>query len=516
MHPSFNVLKEKWVPVAKKTGKLMELGLRDTVLHAHSLDELAEESPLMQFGLYRLLIAFVTDAYQINSLTRLEEIMEIGSFSETGIENYTDQCGDVFDLFHPQKPFLQSEQDPTLDRAEVTSVSYLFQQLPSGTNVIHFSHQPETVHQVAPEICARALCTISPFMTSGGAGYSPSINGIPPWYVLVRGKNLFETLLLNCCVINNNLNGNEPTAWRSLVPVTKKEVARVSLLEGLTWRPRRVRLVPGDSGICTYSGKSSEVLVQEIYFSAGFAARTQSVWTDPQVAYRISDKGRKAVLPSASRQLWRDIGPLLLLREAEFKSERGKYLYERPLVVSQFHRLRENRIIEKGRNVEAEVFGLETDGKMKMIDWRYERLSMPAELNDIKGAASLVQQAIEDAESVEYCLRLAMKKSYPRNATGNNKAFDRIIEAIQNDYWNSLRNEFDGFIGEIISEMKKNPEVPGQLLTAWRQKLRRYGGDALECYLDHLDADGSALERQVSSRQAFYQRFRRVFAKKGG
>ncbi len=101
-------------------------------------------------------------------------------------EAYAERIGwHRFDLFDPERPFLQTPpQAGDTDKAK--SVVELFYHLPTGTNVIHFFHMEEAEQAVAAAV-ARALCSDRTFMTSGGAGYSPSINGTPPWYVWALG-----------------------------------------------------------------------------------------------------------------------------------------------------------------------------------------------------------------------------------------------------------------------------------------------------------------------------------------
>jgi hypothetical protein len=60
------------------------------------------------------------------------------------------------------------------------------------------------------------------------AGLSPSINGAPPWYALVQGRILFETLCLNCPVLSDLLpqaQGDAPPAWRNKTPVPPRGAA---------------------------------------------------------------------------------------------------------------------------------------------------------------------------------------------------------------------------------------------------------------------------------------------------
>ncbi|MBL8065520.1 MAG: type I-E CRISPR-associated protein Cse1/CasA, partial [Chthonomonadaceae bacterium] len=60
--PTFNVLTEPWIPVIRLDGTRDELGILPCLEQAHELREIRDPSPIIEFGLYRLLVAFVLDA----------------------------------------------------------------------------------------------------------------------------------------------------------------------------------------------------------------------------------------------------------------------------------------------------------------------------------------------------------------------------------------------------------------------------------------------------------------------
>jgi len=264
---TFNLLTEPWIPSTDQSGNIKERGILDTLQEAHNLDEISDPSPLIQFGIYRLLIAFVMDALELKKETDLTRAIELNQFQMARIEAYADRWKSRFDLFDSSHPFMQSRADDTVDNVTVP-VNYLFQHTSPGHTSQFLYHDRDKPHAFSFEQCARGLVAIPPFMTVGGRGYSPGINGSPPLYVLIKGDNLFQTILYNCCVIEPMVKpiGDEPPAWRSDMPVVGgMEINKFSLLEGLTWRSRRIRLVPGAGGICTYTGRIKDSLVHEIY-----------------------------------------------------------------------------------------------------------------------------------------------------------------------------------------------------------------------------------------------------------
>lgn len=503
---TYDLLTEPWIPVRGPDGATRELGLLDVLSQAHELIEVTDPAPPFEFGLYRLLIAFVMDALRLQETDDLADRLETGRFDRTELEAYVERVGRKrFDLFDTGHPFLQSAAG--VGDREADTVAKLFHHLPTGTNVTHFHHGLAAYHAVVPAVCARALCSIAPFMTAGGAGYSPSINGTPPWYLLIRGHSLFETILLNCYVHSDlGLLGNTPVAWRDDRPVVPRhEMSCGSLLEGLTWRARWVRLLPGDGGPCSYSGQASDLLVAQIQFGPGFMFRGgDRGWTDPAVAYRVTDNGRSPIRPDEDRELWRDTGPLLLLHQSDHSGEKGRVAYTRPLIVEQFRWLKERGYLPRSLSQERfDVYGLRAD-KGKVFEWYHERLALDARVSDRPRAGLLVQQAMDLAESVAGALNRALKTSYPRDAKSNGKAFDRLIQVAQAQFWADLRLEFQrAFLPTLADLDPADPTAEGGLQLRWKQAVSGVGQKTLNEVTASLDADAEALARRVACEQVF-------------
>jgi len=500
---TYDLLTEPWIPVRGPDGVTRELGLLDVLKQAHDLVEVTDPAPPFELGIYRLLIAFVLDALRLEELDDLVERLAAGRFDAAELMAYVDRVGRRrFDLFDTGHPFLQSASG-TGDR-ELDTVAMLFHHLPTG--LIHFHHQLADQHAVSAAVCARALCSIAPFMTAGGRGYSPSINGTPPWYLLIRGNRLFETILLNCYVLSDlGLPGNTPVAWRDDQPVEQVELACGSLLEGLTWRARWVRLIPAEGGPCTYSGKHADFRVSRIHFGPGFMFRGGARgWTDPAVAYRMTDNGRSPIRPEEDRELWRDTGPLLLLRQEDHSGEKGRVAFTRPLIAEQFRWMKERGYLSPAILEDRfDVYGMRTD-KCKVFEWYHERLALDPRVGSQPRAGLLVRQAMDLAESVAYALGRALKVAYPRNAASNGRAFDRLIQVAQARFWSDLRLEFERqYLPTLAGLDPADPNAEAQLCADWKAAVSGVGRRALDDATRPLDVDAKALLRRVACVQAF-------------
>lgn len=60
----FNLIDEPWIPCIALDGQSIEYGIRDTLLKAHELREICDDSPLVTVALHRLLLAIL---YRIHS-----------------------------------------------------------------------------------------------------------------------------------------------------------------------------------------------------------------------------------------------------------------------------------------------------------------------------------------------------------------------------------------------------------------------------------------------------------------
>lgn len=510
MTAEFNVLTEPWIPGIAADGKLREYALLEILGDAHNIARVFDPAPPIQFGLYRLLITFVQTALEIYEVEDLEELLEDDRFDMEAISAYVDRVGrHRFNLFDPTWPFLQAPAADDYKKAP-SSVVELFYQLPAGTNVTHFVHMNAKDHAVSPSVAARALTSIAPFMTQGGAGYSPSINGTPPLYVQILGKNLFETLVLNCCVLPIlGLSHTTPPAWESELPLEPKvERSCSSIAEGFTWRPRRVRLLPSEGGRCTYSGAESPVLVREMSWGPGHKFGGQEIWRDPNVAYQLDEKrGPIPVRPRENREIWRDYGPLFLLRESGDERK-----YTRPIIVTQFERLRGDGVISKKQTFQFEVYAMRAD-QAKVLEWQVERLLFRISVEDNPSASNQVDHALSLAEQVAKALGGALKKQYPRGGGGNSQALNRLILVAQLRFWEHLRSYFDSqYLAELERQSPTDEQARVALLTDWKEALRRIARECFARAAVGVETGAKALVRQVQARDELERSLGRILS----
>lgn len=399
---SYNVLTEPFIPLSD--GR--HVSLLFCLENAHQLQCISCSTPLETYAVYRFLCAFVMDALQLPHYDARMALLEQGRFDMRSINAYIQQCeseGVSFDLFDPDRPFLQAPYDSAYDR-ETKPAAVIDLQTPSGNNHIFFEHHWADDHSLTPAKALRCMLTSYLFCTATAQDYPSSVNNTPCLYVLVHGDNLFETLVFNMISIREA--GNLPyglPAWRDKKPVIPKETyASISLLEGMTWQPRRIRLIESDSK-----------QVSRLYCMQGRNFKGNSLWRDPHVPYRLLKDGTySSIKPASGRSLWRDLGAMAVSRENRFGRQ--------PQIVAQYPE-------ERGLCC-LSVVGLITSNAT-LVDTLYEEMIVPCEILQDEEKGDLLNVDLAYVESVSRLIGKATGKKMPAS----------LAEDLQNHFLGAMR-----------------------------------------------------------------------------
>jgi len=119
----FNLIDEPWIPCIDSLGKRVEYGIRDTLLKAHALREICDNSPLVTVAIHRLLLAILYRAYcGPQDFRSWRDLYGEGALSQEQLEGYLDKWRMRFDLASSSYPFFQIGQ---LETNNATSVNRL-------------------------------------------------------------------------------------------------------------------------------------------------------------------------------------------------------------------------------------------------------------------------------------------------------------------------------------------------------------------------------------------------------
>jgi CRISPR system Cascade subunit CasA len=525
----FDLLVEPWITCVSADGGVREYGIEDLLSDAHNLSEIIDPSPLVVVSAIRLLEAVLLSSLGIDDEDGWLTLWQGGRFDEKAMSSVRRLCAERMDLFDCARPFYQScDIDPGGTSEHAKSVGYLFPEAATGTAVIHYVHAAEDEHAYCPVCCAKGLVMLPAFATSGGQGIKPSINGVPPLYVLPVGRSVFETLLLNCVISAYRppmaLPLDPGPFWASDGVVGhKEERVSVGFVESLTWQPRRVRLLsPFSEGVCTRCGRTTAQLARQIVFDQGVSRpRDAASWLDPWAAYvwRTDKMGATTVRPlrpQADRQTWRDVGALFLTQVPEAEaSARGRAT--RPAIVNQTAYLaqatKQDGLAEIAGNRYMTV-GIRTNMKAKVFEWSVNRFDMP---NVVLGprAALPVTRALRHAETAADAVGNAVMRLHPGTERENpswsdvRTAMGDVIRPTQREYWSEIEPEFRSRLFD--ERLAGDEEDQAAWLSEWTEVVRAAIVGVLERVLAASDDTADGLRRQEAARHVLFTQL-----KKGG
>lgn len=411
MRASFQVLDQPWIPVIAGDGTERLQGLRETLTRAHELREISSASPLEEYAVYRFLGLFLMDALRPESEEDIEDLLDRGSFDPERLETYIAMCqseGVSFDLFDEKRPFLQSAYDKAYDREE-KPVSTLNCMLPSGNNHTHFDHAGEIPTVLPPDAALRQILASYLFCIAAAQGYPSGVNASPPYFGVIHGANLFETLiftLLPTDTIDLPLD-KPPVLWRRTDPVIpKREIGSTSWLHGMLFPTRRICLIPDENGT-----------VKGVYLCQGENFVNKPSWHDPYVTYRLGKDGLFPMRPNADRALWRNLSDIVDVRGKQASQLLAQY-----------------RSIRSGGSVEITLYGVETSNASYLGLYRHS-LSFPLSLADDQRLADLLRQCIASAEKLAAALRRTLNgtKVLPESAVS--LAIQQYYQKCEAHFW---------------------------------------------------------------------------------
>lgn len=253
----FNLLDEKWILVRKSDCTVDELSLTDALLKSHEYVELAGELPTQNVSILRLMLAVLHTVFSRYSpqgepaplydsddaAERWKELWNAGRLPEKPIKDYLASVHDRFWLFHPDRPFYQTEAAKIGTEYTASKLNGAVSE--SGNKIRLFCgctgvQKSELSYSEA----ARWLLYVNNYddtsskpkgknLPSPGAGWLGKLG-----LITIRGNNLFETLVYNLILLNHRRNfseawGPECPAWEPDVPNTA-ERAEIPMPDNLS------------------------------------------------------------------------------------------------------------------------------------------------------------------------------------------------------------------------------------------------------------------------------------------
>lgn len=513
---SFHLWHEPWIRATRQQdGREVTLSIGACLAEAHTLYALHDPSPLVVGGIHRLLTAILQAIYAPESPKDIAAVLRAGHFDTTMLDAFAAQHAERFDLFHPTAPFLQTGDVPldewhSMKRDKLKPVSYLFSEVPTATNRTLFHHTLDSEHSICPACCARGLVTIPAFASSGGQGIRPSINGVPPVYVLPVGATLFQSLVFSLTTPEHQPKAADPSRqdkaiWNGDTTIEHGAVTSdVGYLESLTFPARRVRLFPlAVRERCTRCGTLTSVIVQHMLYEMGhYRGENAGVWDDPFIARRpAKEKGGKQaeplpVRPEAGKALWREYSTLLLANPENTEL--------RPKIVQQIGRLAADYgVFSDTEFVWVRCISIRTDGKAKIFEWLDEALDAPPALLNDPDSALLIEDALHRADATERVLTWVFNVHFrPERAREDTSKrpdqktvrFKTLRERMQTMFWERLAPVFRAFV-HTATDHAQHPDLE----RTWADTLIQVGKRTFIETSDQIGERADALRIRVEA-----------------
>lgn len=337
----FNLLDEKWILVRKSDCTVDELSLTDALLKSHEYVELAGELPTQNVSILRLMLAVLHTVFSRYSpqgepaplydsddaADRWKELWNAGRLPEKPIRDYLASVHDRFWLFHPERPFYQTEAAKIGTEYTASKLNGAVSE--SGNKIRLFCgctgvQKSELSYSEA----ARWLLYVNNYddtsskpkgknLPSPGAGWLGKLGLITIW-----GNNLFETLVYNLILLNHKRNfsevwGPECPAWEPDVPNTA-ERAEIPMPDNLselyTLQSRRLWLNRDDNEkVIGYN-----LLGGDFFEKVDAFIEPMTVWSKVKGNERAGEKFQPRRHDS-SVQMWREFS-------YAFETEEGSHI----------------------------------------------------------------------------------------------------------------------------------------------------------------------------------------------
>ena len=326
----FNLLQEPWIRVRMRDYTVKEVSLTDALLHAQEYVDLAGEMPTQDAAMLRLLLAVLHTVFSRvdakgdpaplvttdKALLRWGELWKLGHFPEQPLRDYLDKWQERFWLFHPERPFWQVPE--VRNGIEFDGKKLNGERLESGHTIRLFQNvSVSACEKLTYAQAARWLIYLNGYDERGGRpkkGNKPR-QGVG-WlgqigFVIVKGKNLFETLMRNLVLAENadELSEEQKPCWE-WEQVRAEQSTEIPIpqnaAELLTLQSRRI--------ILKRSPDRKNVVGYELW--GGDYIEPQNAFSEKMTVWRkASKKDEKPVyMPQqhdSSKQLWREFPAML-------------------------------------------------------------------------------------------------------------------------------------------------------------------------------------------------------------
>ena len=407
---SFNLIDQPWIPCTMLDGSHTELSLQDTLLQAHEIREIFDQSPLVTAALHRLLLAILHRNFGPSSRPEWQTLWQAGQFDSDRLTEYFSKWYRRFDLFDDSHPFYQDGGIKVeKGRVKEVEINELIPELARANNRTLFDHTTDATSPVlSPPEAARALVATQMYRLAGGKlvgnkySYDAPISREVCFFV--KGSTLFQTLLLNLVPYYGDkpipVVGNDLPAWEQEQPNTS--TTPHGYIDYLTWQTLKLRLVP--SQIVREGGEVKRV---RIGVGREFDKKQEgNSFFDPGCSYTKNPKAKpdqdpwRATRYEQGRALWRDSAALFRFIENDDRKPLSALKWVSGLIG--------DGVLDVSTPYQLEAYG-QCAKKKDIFFWQSAHLPLPAQYLTNENLVGDLEIALDNTEKVAWYLEQAME-----------------------------------------------------------------------------------------------------------
>jgi hypothetical protein len=263
-----NLLKDSWLQVMYEDGSIGEVKIADIVDKSIRFLNF-KRADLCDSGIY-FLVGIINLIYKPKTIDDVKQLLE-NPPSKADFEKKILSYESYFDLFNEKTPFMQ---DSTIIIKEA-SVYSLILDAPMEKTIEDgkdFFRKDGDIKSMCPSCAAISLYTLQNNAYPGGVAYYTGI-GFGAIYMLLEGKNLWETICLNVIPENvfsqfgfmPDMTINDLFPWISDNNGKTFSKDKIPFL-GVYWAmPRRIKLIEEHKdGHCDCCGKKTDIVIEKI------------------------------------------------------------------------------------------------------------------------------------------------------------------------------------------------------------------------------------------------------------
>jgi CRISPR system Cascade subunit CasA len=366
----FNLLDEKWIRVLKFDSTIEMVSITELFENAHLYQDLAGEAKVQDMAMLRFLLAIlhtVISRYELDgeytqiergskALSRWKSYWNNKKFNSKIFKDYLDVYRDRFWLMHPKYPFWQTQ---AAKKGTKYSASKLLCELSESGNKVRLFQSVSLEEKVAIsfDTAARGLIFLNSYDDKSGkksAEAKKKEKKFPTYLVAwlgqigqiyASGENLFETLMLNCVLLQDGKecwpedeprweSKEEPSAERTEIYGPNNLAALYSLSS------RRLFLT------------EEEGKVNGVYLLGGDSFNPINYFVEQNTLWKETENKKQNTLYFSpkripqNRQLWREFANVFMITNS------SQSTIHQPGIVLWIQQLRQRNILEKNKSIE--------------------------------------------------------------------------------------------------------------------------------------------------------------------